>query len=58
MNVRFYLSNDIKIALKSHFPRKKVIILSLCMQRCYGHHNVWFFNFIAWRYFTPRHNVI
>ena len=29
MNVRFYLSYDIKIALKSHFYRKNVIILSL-----------------------------
>ena len=26
--------------LKSHFWRKKCIILSLCMQRCYGRHNV------------------
>ena len=26
--------------LKSHFWRKNVIILSLCMQRCYGPHNV------------------
>ena len=26
--------------LKSHFCRKNVIILSLCMQRCYGRHNV------------------
>ena len=31
MNVRFYLSYDIKITLKSHFCRKNVIILSLCM---------------------------
>ena len=40
MNVRFYLSYDIKTTLKSDFWRKNVIILSLCMQRCYGHHNV------------------
>ena len=40
MNVRFYLSYDITIILKSHFLRKKVIILSICTQRCYGHHNV------------------
>ena len=40
MNVRFYLSYDIKITLKSHFSRKSVIILSLCTQRCYGRHNV------------------
>ena len=26
--------------LKSHFGRKKVIILSLCTQRCYERHNV------------------
>ena len=26
--------------LKSHYWRKNVIILSLCMQRCYGRHNV------------------
>ena len=26
--------------LKSHFWRKNVIFLSLCMQRCYGRHNV------------------
>ena len=40
MNVRFYLSYDIKIALKSHFCDKKVIILSLCTQHCYGCHNI------------------
>ena len=59
-------SDDIKITLKSHFCRKNVIILSLCTQPCYGHHNLfqksvnhqWFINFIAWRYFTPRRNVI
>ena len=39
-NVRFYLSYDIKITLKSHFCRKNVMFLSLCTQRCYGHHNV------------------
>ena len=26
--------------LKSHFWRKNVILLSLCMQRCYGRHNI------------------
>ena len=40
MNVRFYLSYDIKITLKSHFCRNNVLILSLCMQRCYGRHSV------------------
>ena len=44
--------DDIKITLKSHFLRKKVIILLLCMQRCYGRHNVslksvWFINLNA-----------
>ena len=39
-NVRFYLSYDIKITLKSYFCRKSVILLSLCKQRCYGRHNV------------------
>ena len=34
------LSYDIKITLKSHFSRKNLIILSLCMQACYGRHNV------------------
>ena len=38
--VRFYLSYDITITLKSHFCHKNVIILSLCTQRCYGRHNV------------------
>ena len=38
MNVRFYLSYDIKITLK--FWRKNVIILSLHTQRCYGRHKV------------------
>ena len=52
--------------LKSHFWFKNVIILSLCTQRCYGRHNVsrksinhkWFIDFIAWRYFTPRRDLI
>ena len=39
-NVRFYSSYDFKITLKSDFCRKKVIILSLCTQRCYVCHNV------------------
>ena len=51
--------------LKSHFWRKNVI-LSLCMQRCSGRHNVsrksinhlWFIDFIAWCFFTPRRDVI
>ena len=52
--------------LKSYFWRKNVIILSLCTQRYYGRHNVsrkiiihwWLIDFIAWRYFTPRRDVI
>ena len=52
--------------LKSHFWRKNVILLSLCTQRCYRRHNVSrksinhqsFIDFIAWRYFTPRRDVI
>ena len=52
--------------LKSHFWRKNVVILSLCTQRCYGRHNVsrksinyqWFIDFNAWRYFTPRRDVV
>ena len=32
--------HNIKNTLKFHFWRKNVIILSLCMQRCYGRHNV------------------
>ena len=55
---------DITITLKSHFWCKRVIIASLCTQRCYGRHNIshisvnhWcFIDFIAWRYFTPRRN--
>ena len=37
---KFYVSYDIKITFKSQFFRKYVTILSLCMQRCYGRHNV------------------
>ena len=33
-------SISIKITLKSHFGRKKVIIASSCMERCYGCHNI------------------
>ena len=58
--------DSIKITLKSHFLRKKVIILLLCMQRCYGPHDIyrksvnhkWFIYFNLWRYFTPRRNLI
>ena len=38
--VRFYLSYDIKITLKSHYWREKDKIFSLCTQRYYGHHNI------------------
>ena len=40
MNVRFYLSYEIKITLKSQVCRKNILILSLCTQYCYGRHNV------------------
>ena len=35
-SVRFYISYDIKITLKSHFCRKNVIILSLYTQRIWA----------------------
>ena len=57
----YHMTNTVK----SDFWRKSVIILSLCTQR-YGRHNVsrksinqlWFIDFIAWRYFTPRRDVL
>ena len=60
MNVKFYLQYDIKIILKSHCRGKYVVILPLCMQRCYGRYNVSrnYVDIIKWRYFTPRRNVI
>ena len=36
----FFFIRHVKISLKSHFWRKKVKMLSLCTQRCYGHHDV------------------
>ena len=39
-HVRFYLSYDTKNTLKSHFWCKNATIFSLCMQHCYGLHNV------------------
>ena len=61
MNVRFYLSYDIKNTLKSHFRRKDVIIF-IIMNCCYGLHNFscksiniqWFMDFNARGYSTPR----
>ena len=38
--IRFFLSYGIKITLKSHFCRKDVMIVSLCMQRSYERQNV------------------
>ena len=38
-NTRARMLDSIKITLKSHFWCKKVIIASLCTQRCYGRHN-------------------
>ena len=46
LNLTYELKSEIlfiiwhKITLKSYFMRKKVIILSLCTQHCYGRHNV------------------
>ena len=65
-NTRARMLDSIYHMIKSHFCRKNVIILSLYTQRCYGRHNVsrksinhwWFTDFIAWRYFTPRRDVI
>ena len=42
-NTRARMSDSIyhmTSTLKSHFWHKKVIIVSLCTQRCYGRHNV------------------
>ena len=39
-NTRARMLDSIYHMIKSHFCRKNVIILSLCMQRCYGRHNV------------------
>ena len=65
-NTRARTLDSIKITLKSHFCSKNVMIWSVCTQRCYGRHNVsresvnhlWFIDFIAWRYFTARRDVI
>ena len=38
-NTRARMLDSIYHMIKSHFCRKNVIIL-LCMQRCYGRHNV------------------
>ena len=52
--------------LKSHFWLKNFMILSSYTQRCYGRHDIsrkslnhqWFIDFIAWRYFIPRRDVM
>ena len=36
LDIIYHMTNP----LKYHFWRKNVIILSLCTQRCYGHHYV------------------
>ena len=59
--ILFIIYDIINITLKSHFWRKKVIILSLCSHHCYGRHNVswksvnhwWFIDFIAWHFLHP-----
>ena len=65
-NTRARMLYDIKITLKSLSAVRNVIILSLCTPCCYGRQNVsrkavnhqWFIDFIAWRYITPRRDVI
>ena len=65
-NTRARMLDSIKISLKSHFCRKNVLIVSLFTQRRYGRHNVfrnsvnhwWFIDFIAWRYITPRCDIL
>ena len=39
-NTRAQMLDSIYHMIKSHFRRKSVLILPLCMQRCYGRHNV------------------
>ena len=60
-NVRFYLSYDIKITLKSHFCRKKLefyhYVRNVVMDVITFPENL-FINFIACRYFTPKRDVI
>ena len=65
-NTRARILDSIKNTLKSHFWRKNNIILPLCTQHCNGHHNIssksvnhkWIINFIAWRYYTPKCDVL
>ena len=67
INVRFFLSYDIKITLK-YFWHKRVILASLCSSVIMDViiHNVsrksvnqkWFIDFLAWGYVTPRLDVI
>ena len=40
MNIRFYLSHDVKITYKSHFWRENVKILPSFTQRYNGRHYV------------------
>ena len=48
--------------LEFHFWRKNVKILSSFTQRYNGRHHVtlrmWFIDFFAWRYITPRRDVM
>ena len=56
----------LRLLLNLIFAVKNVTILSSCTQRCYGRQNIsrksvnhlWFIDFIAWCYFTPRHDLI
>ena len=63
-NKRARILDSIKMTLKSHFRRKK---FNFCLYvRCYGRHTfsrnickpLVVIDFIAWRYFTRKRNVI
>ena len=56
LNSIYHMTNT----FKSHFGRKNVIILSLCTQRCYGHHKVSRYRFYCMALFhlqTRRHMI-
>ena len=66
MNVRFYLSYDIKTVLKSHFFGEKRLGFAIWVTLKASFHKVsrksvihqWFIDFNAWRYFTPMGDII
>ena len=51
--------DEIKITLKSHFCRKNVTSLSLCMSKRFPkiYEPLVVYRFIALRYFTPKRNI-